>query len=65
MEQDLLSKMESLEKKLEETHQAVFQLRRYFLWALIISVAVVILPLIGLLFVLPGFLSSYSSLGGL
>ena len=64
MEQDLSSRLESIEKKLEETHKAVFQLRRYFLWALIISVAVIILPLIGLLFALPGFLSSYE-IGGL
>ena len=65
MEQDLLSKLESMEKKLEEAHKAIIQLRRYFLWALGISVAMVILPLIGLLFALPGFLSSYGSLGGL
>ncbi|MCG2698853.1 hypothetical protein L6251_00290 [Candidatus Parcubacteria bacterium] len=63
MEQELTQKIESLEKQIQENTKLVRQMRKYFLWALIISVAIIILPLIGLLFAIPQFLDTYSSLG--
>ncbi len=48
MEQELTQKIESLEKQIQENTKLVRQMRKYFLWALIISVAIIILPLIGL-----------------
>ncbi len=63
MEQELAQKIESLENQIKENTKLVRQMRKYFLWALIISIAVIILPLIGLVFAIPQFLDTYSNLG--
>lgn len=63
MEQEILQKLGELEKKLEENMRMVRQMRQYFFWTLIISVLVIVLPLIGLFFLLPQFISTYSNLG--
>jgi len=63
MEQEIIQKLGELEKKLDENTKIARQMRQYFFWTLIISVAVILLPLIGLLFVLPQFISTYSNLG--
>ncbi len=60
MDQEILQKFEEQDKKLEQIFLSVEKMRRYFLWTLIISVAVIVLPLIGLLIVIPQFLSLYS-----
>ena len=63
MDQEILQKFEEQARKLEEIYQSVEKMRKYFLWTLIISVVVIVLPLIGLMFAIPQFLSSYSGLG--
>jgi hypothetical protein len=63
MEQEILKKIEEQDKKLEEIYRSVEKMRKYFLWTLIASLLVFILPLIGLLLVIPKFLSVYT--GGL
>ena len=57
MEQDILKKMDEQDKKLGAI-LCPQKMRKYFLWTLIISVAVIVLPLIGLVFVLPSFFNS-------
>lgn len=63
MEQELMKKIESLEYQIQENTKLIQQMRKFFLWTLIISAAVIILPLIGLLFAIPQFLDTYSGLG--
>lgn len=63
MDQEILQKFEEQARKLEEIYQSVEKMRKYFLWTLIISVVVIVLPLIGLMFAIPQFLSSYKGLG--
>lgn len=63
MEQEILKKLEILEVALQEQTRLVRQMRRYFLWTMIISVGVVVVPLIGLAFVIPQFISLYSNIG--
>lgn len=63
MEQDILKKLEQQDKKLEAIYRSVEKTRRYLLWTLIITVAVFVFPLIGLLFVIPSFLKLYSNMG--
>jgi len=60
MDQEILQKFDEQQKKLEQVYQSVERMRKYFLWTLIISVVVIVLPLIGLLLVIPQFLSLYS-----
>lgn len=63
MEQEISQKLDLLEKKLEENIKIARQMRKYFLWTLIISIAVIVLPLIGLLFIIPQLISSYTNIG--
>ncbi|MEK7576561.1 MAG: hypothetical protein AAB482_02590 [Patescibacteria group bacterium] len=63
MDQDLIKKFEEQSKRLDEIYRSVEKTRKYFLWTLIMSVVFFVLPLIGLFFAIPQFLSSYSAMG--
>lgn len=65
-DQELRQKLEALEKKISDVYVSAEKTRKYFLAVIIISVVAFVLPLIGLLFAVPSFLSTYgSALGGL
>ena len=55
--------LESLKARVEAIYISVEKTRKYFLWTMILTVALFVLPLIGLVFVIPSFLSNY--VGGL
>lgn len=57
----IIQKLEEQDKKLDAIYHSSEKMRQYFLWTLIISVVVIVLPLLGLIVVLPQFLST---LGG-
>ncbi len=59
MEPDISARLTALEEKIEKIYVSVEKTRKYFLWTMIISVVVVVLPAIGLVFVIPYFLNSY------
>jgi len=61
MEEELLKKIETQDKKLDDIYRSVEKMRKYFLWTLIIAAVGFILPLIGLAIVIPQFLNIYSS----
>ncbi|MDP2838023.1 MAG: hypothetical protein Q8O53_01975 [Candidatus Moranbacteria bacterium] len=64
MEQEILQKLQAQDQKLEMIYQSTEKTRKYFLWTLIGTLAMVILPLIGLLFAIPFFLNTlFASLG--
>jgi len=72
MDEELRQRLSVLEQKIDAMYASVEKLRKYFLWTLIITVVVMVLPLIGLIFALPSFLSYYgdissqvNSIGGL
>ena len=63
---EILKKLAEQDKKLDAIYKSVEKTRKYFLWALIITIVVIVLPLIGLFFAIPKFLNTvntYSSLG--
>ena len=60
-EEEILAKLTLLEGKIDAVHRSAEKTRKYFLWTIIITAATVLLPLIGLSFVLPQFLSTYSA----
>jgi len=64
MDENLDKKLVEIEKKLDAVHHSVEQMRKFFLWTLIITVVMVVLPLIGLAFVIPSYLSTLSGLTG-
>ena len=61
MENENIKKFQELEMKIDAIYISVEKTRKYFLWTMIISVALFVLPLIGLLFAIPTFISNYSS----
>lgn len=61
MDQELLQKIEAQNEKLDAIQRTVSELRRYFLLTLIIAVVVTVLPLIGLVVIIPQVLGTYSS----
>jgi type IV secretory pathway component VirB8 len=62
MEQEILEKFEIQEKKLNDIYRSVEKTRKYFLWTLIITVVVMVLPLIGIMFIVPKLLSTYTEM---
>ena len=60
---ELRKRLDGLEQKLGETFIAADKTRKYMLWAGIISIVLFIVPLIGLVFAIPSFISTYSSIG--
>lgn len=61
MQPDTQKQIEELSRKIDEIYVSVEKTRKYFLWTMIITLAVIILPLIVLAFVIPSFISSYTS----
>ena len=63
---EILRKLEEQDKKLDAIYKSAEKTRKYFLWTLIITIVVIVLPLIGLIFAVPALLKSrgaYSTLG--
>jgi type IV secretory pathway component VirB8 len=60
MEQDILAALQKQEKKIDAIYASAEKTRRYFMWTLILSVALFVLPLVGLLFMLPSVMSLMS-----
>jgi CHASE3 domain sensor protein len=58
MDEDIKNRLGEIEKKLDTLFSSAERTRKYFLWTLIITVIVIILPLIALVFVVPQFLST-------
>jgi hypothetical protein len=60
-EQELANKLSALEAKIDAVYVSAEKTRKYFLTTIIITVLAFVVPLIGLAFVIPQFLSSYTS----
>jgi hypothetical protein len=61
MEDETDKRIAELEGKIDKILSSVEKTRKYFLWTLIITGALFVLPLIGLVFALPTFLSTYTN----
>lgn len=59
---EVLRKLEENEKKLDAIYKSVERTRKYFLWTLVITIVIIVLPLIGLVFIIPKFLSTLSTI---
>jgi len=64
-EEILIKRLDSQDEILGKIYKSTEKTRKYFLWTLIISVSLFILPLIGMIFVIPMFLSTYTSTLGI
>lgn len=61
MEPDLLKKIEEQDHKLEAIYRSVEKTRKYFLWTLIVTLIMVFLPLLGIIFIIPTFISTLTA----
>lgn len=61
MDQELNKKIEEQGLKIEAIYKSVEKTRKYFLAMIWITLLGIILPMIGLAFVLPSFFSNYTS----
>ncbi len=59
METDIIKRLNEQQEKIDKIYISVEKTRKYFLWTLIITVVMFVLPLIGLVFVIPSFLNTY------
>ncbi len=68
MEQEVTKRLDALEQKIDAIYISVEKTRKYFFWTMVITVAVVVVPAIGLVFAIPAFLNNYiggvQSIGG-
>ncbi len=64
-DQELQKKFDELSEKLDKVYVSSERMRKYFLWMLIGSAALFILPLLGLLFAIPSFISTYGAIGNI
>jgi hypothetical protein len=55
--------LKNLEAKLDAVATDVAKMKKYFLWTFWVTIALFVLPLIGLAFAIPSFLSTYSTIG--
>lgn len=63
---ELLAKLDEIGAKADKAYHAAESVRKYLFWTGVITVALIVLPLIGLVFVIPSFISSYTaSLNGI
>ena len=62
---DLTVRLTILEHKLDQLLQTMRTIKLIIVWVAVISALLMILPLFGLLFALPSFLSSFSGYGDL
>ncbi len=62
MNEEVLRKVQENSEKLDAVYRSVEKTRKYFLWTLIITTVMFVLPLIGLAFVIPYFLRTLGSI---
>ena len=64
MEQEILNKLRVQEEILQKIHISTEKTRKYFMWTLYITIALFVLPLLGLMFAVPLLMSTLSSAYG-
>jgi hypothetical protein len=58
---ELLAKLDEISARADKAYQAAESTRKYLFWTGVVTVALIVLPLIGLAFAIPSFISSYTT----
>ncbi|MCR4275798.1 MAG: hypothetical protein NUV90_00200 [Candidatus Parcubacteria bacterium] len=58
---ELLAKLEEISAKADAAYRAAESTRKYLFWTGVVTVALIVLPLIGLTFAIPSFINSYTT----
>lgn len=65
MDTEIAAALKALDEKISSVQDSVQKTRKYMFWSLVIQLAVVLLPILLLMFSVPFLLSSLSDLSGL
>ncbi|HCJ45907.1 MAG: hypothetical protein GW815_00175 [Candidatus Moranbacteria bacterium] len=65
MDEELKAHLKAQDEKLESIYVSVEKTRKYFLWTMIGTIVMFVLPLVGLFFAIPFFLSTLSTAYGI
>lgn len=60
MDQNFEKRLSEMETKINEIYVSVEKTRKYFLWTMIVTLVVFVLPIIGLMLFIPSFISTYT-----
>lgn len=58
---ELSTKLEEISAKADRAYRASETVRKYLFWTGVITIALIVLPIIGLSFVIPQFIGSYTT----
>ncbi|MEK7155254.1 MAG: hypothetical protein AAB734_00060 [Patescibacteria group bacterium] len=53
-------RLAAMEKKIDAIYATTEKTRKYLLWTGIVTIALIVLPAIGLVFAIPSFMSTYT-----
>ncbi len=65
MDQELKNRLDVMDRKLDAIFVSAEKTRKYFLIAMVVSLIAFVLPLVGLVFAIPSFMSSYSDVSAM
>ncbi len=60
MDDELRTRLDTIEQKVEAARVAAETARTYLFWTGVVTIALIVLPAIGLLFAVPSLVSTYS-----
>ncbi|PIR86970.1 MAG: hypothetical protein COU11_03065 [Candidatus Harrisonbacteria bacterium CG10_big_fil_rev_8_21_14_0_10_49_15] len=63
MDQEISAKFAEQDKKLDAIFKSTERTRKIFTWTLWITIIMIVLPLIGLVFIIPVFINTLSTSG--
>ena len=58
---ELAARLDAIEKKVDDAYKASESSRKYLFWTGVVTIALIVLPAIGLVFVIPQFIASYTT----
>lgn len=58
---ELLAKLDEIGAKADRAYVAAEKARKYLFWTGVVTVALIVIPAIGLAFAIPSFISSYTT----
>ncbi len=61
IEPELAARLDEIAAKADKACQAAEKVRKYLFWTGVVTIALIVLPLIGLMFAIPQFISSYTT----
>ncbi len=61
MDQELAQKLEAQDRKLDAIYVSVEKTRKYFLWTLVATAVMFVLPLLGIMIAIPWLFSTLSA----